>query len=165
MTPPITISADVAPRILDWLTHRSGVHVWQNVDLCSSSVGSTAMTPADIAQSPHWRYGNKPVLTLTKADDFVVATYEEYARVRVRRGPPMYQGINSADYYKLMDKLSEAGDDAIWEPNYDDIKGAWFTAVVSRPKTSISLASYPIPTPILTANSLESNGNTVETGS
>lgn len=136
ITEPVTytVESSTADKLRSWLDTRGGVAVWQNCDLGSPSIGCPAYTPADSA-SPHWQYGNKPIEVVTDRARFQVRTLREVARVKVRRGPPCYGGINRADRAKLDRALDSAGDGAVYCEDYSRMAygSAWFEAVVSVP--------------------------------
>lgn len=81
-----------ADKIRDWLKTRNGVAVWTVKDLSSPKLGNETFTPATNPQGepsfpPHWSFGNKPDKIITDSTEFMVRTYKEVSRVKVRRGP------------------------------------------------------------------------------
>ena len=75
MTYKIEVTAAEAPRLLDWLTNRGGVAIWESADL--SRAGERTFTPAD-TDRPGWHYSQKPVEVVTDRADIGVYTETLY---------------------------------------------------------------------------------------
>ena len=139
-------------KAIDWLANRGGVAVWTNKDLGSSSVGAETYTPAMTdgkpTPAPHWQFGSAPAFVVTEAENICVQSWKEVARVKIRRGPPCYGGVNRADRPKLDVAMAKAGTEATWTPDYSgmDYGSAWFVAVISVPDVTKPLTEFlPVP--------------------
>lgn len=133
-----SIQPEQEHQIVSWLKTRGGVAVWCNCDLGSTNIGALAYTPAkrddgtDVS-APHWQYDRKPVEVVTDPIKFDVVTYSEFKRVEVRSGPPMHGGLHRLDKDKVYRAMDEAGEGAVWIPDYDRQYGSpWWTAVVKK---------------------------------
>lgn len=67
----ITISADIAPKLLEWLQGGRGVTRWENLEIASGHAREV-FTPADNPEKPDWRYGNP--ISISR-DDIQVETF------------------------------------------------------------------------------------------
>lgn len=134
-----SIQPENEKQIVEWLKNRGGVAVWANCDLGSPSIGNLSFTPATRrdgakATSPSWQCGSEPAEVVTDQSKFEVVTYSEFRRVKVRTGPPMYGGLHRLDKDKVYRAMDEAGEGAVWIPDYGDCKygSPWWTAVVKK---------------------------------
>jgi len=72
MTFKIEVTRKDAPKLLDWLTSRGGIAIWESLDLARA--GQRSFTPAD-NPSPGWQFGSKPAEIVTDRTD--VGVYDE----------------------------------------------------------------------------------------
>lgn len=137
-----------AAKMREWISTRNGIAVWVCADLGSPGLGSETLTPAtqldgSPSVSPHWSNGNVPARIVTEASSVGVQSWREVARVKIRRGPPCYGGVNRADRAKLDAAMAKAGEGASWAPDYSTRNygagSAWFDAVISLPSEIIPL--------------------------
>ncbi len=78
MTFKIEVTAAEAPRLLDWLTNRGGVAIWESRDL--RSAGNRTFTPArtttgEPTTAPGWQWTTEPVEVVTDRAD--IGVYSE----------------------------------------------------------------------------------------
>lgn len=98
------ISADIAPKIIDWMKTRGGVEVWKSLDLATP--GKELMTPLLTEEGtpregkPHWSVGEEPTKVITKLEDLEVVVTREVKRFRVglkrARGGTMFKCTDAA---------------------------------------------------------------------
>lgn len=133
-----SITPDQESKIVSWFKTRGGVAVWENQDLSSASIGCLSFIPATRsdgakATTPSWQCGSEPVEIVTDQSRFEVVTYSEFRRVKVRTGPHMHGGLHRLDKNKVYNAMDEAGEGAVWIPDYDRQYGSpWWTAVVKK---------------------------------
>ena len=135
-------------KAIDWIKNRNGIAVFTNKDLGSSSIGAETYCPAFTdgkpTASPHWRNGSQPDFVVTDPASVCVQSWREVARVKIRRGPPCYSGVNQADKPKLDAAMAKAGEGATWTEDFSDMKygSAWFTAIISVPDVTKPLSDF-----------------------
>lgn len=132
----ITVSKEIAHKIIPWTITRGGIAVWSNKDLSSGSIGQQTFTPymqanGTLTGPPHWSCGQIYDFVITNALDVQVQETAEYKRVKIRRGPPYNGGIHRADYGKVQTALVEAGEGSFYTFDYAH-NGPWFTAVIHK---------------------------------
>jgi hypothetical protein len=74
----IEVTSKEAPRLLDWLTNRGGVAIWESRDL--RSAGNRTFTPArtttgEPTTAPGWQWSTTPVEVVTDRAD--IGVYDE----------------------------------------------------------------------------------------
>ena len=143
-----TIDSENAEKCRAWMDTGRGITVWQNQDLSSREIGTLVYTPAKtvegecITTPPGWQYTFKDSTESgLERSAFIVRTWKEVARVKVRNGPPCFGHIHRADRKRLDAALEKAGEGAAWTPDYSTRQygSAWFTAVISIPSENSPL--------------------------
>ena len=87
----ITISADIAPKLLEWFQGGRGVIRWENQEIASGHAREV-FTPGDNPEKPNWRYGNPSSIS---RDDIQVETFTVLKQWRGRFKAHYYgPGIN-----------------------------------------------------------------------
>lgn len=129
----IRVDFENAPKLRQWLAAGRKIAVWSNKDLSSHKVGDLAFSPGDRLTPPHWQYGTAPDLVTDDASLFEVETCKEIKRIKARRGPPAYGYVSRADYRKLQDAISEAGEGAFYQFDHSNTTPPWMEVIILKP--------------------------------
>lgn len=135
----ITTSGKNAKLLKKWLDERGGINVWRSIDL--SDPGVETFTPGDRTEKPHWKFADKPALTITDpAKVFIVDTLEvKRFHVAVRLGAQgMTIKCTDVSTARVRKEVANAGGDAWYEFDYETQE-----AVIYKPGVNkLSLLDY-----------------------
>jgi len=142
----LTISAEIAPKVRDWIATRNGVAVWKSQDL--SRAGEEVLTPAtrhdgvlaDKASKPRWDVAFDRIVT--DARDVLVANTREVKRFRVglQRGSGLSIVLTDAASRRVREAKAKAGSGAFHVFDHDDAGRA--VAVIMVPTDTTTLDSW-----------------------
>lgn len=130
------VTAENAPRILEWMKTRGGIKVWKSLDL--SDPGASWTTPADRDDKPSWKAEADRVIT--DPTEVIVVEYEVVKRFHVAVEPGDFLKINvtAGGSRRIRRELTLAGEGSTYSFDYD----AWENAVISKPVREITLAEW-----------------------
>jgi len=138
----IVTSIQNAGKLLEWINTRSGIAVWNSIDL--SNPGAQTFTPAITdgkpTGKPHWRFGNEPSMIITDPNEVEVTQDEEVRRfhIAIRRGS---QGLSfkltDASTRKVHAAVEKVGEGAYYEFDYSSQE-----CVIMKPTSTMPLSQY-----------------------
>jgi hypothetical protein len=125
----ITTCERNARQMWDWIKNRTGVAVWQSIDL--SDPYYQVLTPVlELSGKPytrpHWKCSNTPEI-ITNPDDIKISVDAEHKRfhVAVRMGSNgMCYKVTDYGSEKIRREVEKAGEGAYYVFDYDDFKNA-----------------------------------------
>jgi len=134
----ITVSAEYAEQVANWIDTGRGVAHWRSVDL--SDLGANWLTPGDADMRPHWKADRQPAVIEHDPEKVGVIAYEEATRYRVGirlRGNGTGYKVTDASSDRIRRSLRKYGEGSTYYFDYETQE-----AVILAPLATISLPEW-----------------------
>lgn len=140
---PLEIFPSNVNQIIDWLTNRGGLFVWDSCNL--NNLGMTWTTPASNADGseiskPNWQ-ANKIIRHIKNLDEIVVIIPKVVKKFHVatRIGTQGFSvKVSDGGSRKIAKECAKAGDKSWYEFDY----GSYENAIILVPEKTIPLSVY-----------------------